>query len=64
LVCELDGLLLDDEAADVEVVQSDDAFGVALVAIRDFPCAFGGFPGGALCWVEDRVFAIPDFFGK
>jgi hypothetical protein len=35
----LDGLLLDDEAADVQVIQADDAFGGTLVAVRDFPGA-------------------------
>ena len=62
--CELDGLLFDDQAADVEVVQPDDAFGVALVAVRYLPCAFGVLPTAALCRVEDGVLAVFDFFGE
>jgi hypothetical protein len=58
-------LLPDDEAANVQVVEADDAFGGALVAVRDLPgAAFYFFPGGALCWVEERVFAIFDVVGE
>jgi hypothetical protein len=58
-------LLPDNEAADVQVIEPDDAFGGALVAVRDLPgAAFYFFPGGALCWVEGGVSAISDVVGE
>jgi hypothetical protein len=57
-------LLSDDEAADMQVVQADDSFSGAFVAVCDLPgAAFCFFPGGAFCWVEGGMF-ISDVVGE
>jgi hypothetical protein len=58
-------LFADHEAADVQVVEADDAFGGALVAVGYLPgAAFDFFPGGGLSWVEEAVSAIFDIVGE
>jgi hypothetical protein len=58
-------LLSDDEAADVQVVEADDAFGRALVAVGYLPgAAFNFFPGGGLLGVEEAVSPIFDIVGE
>jgi hypothetical protein len=58
-------LFADHEAADVQVVEADDAFGGALVAVGYLPgAAFDFFPGRGLSWVEEAVFAVFDFVGE
>jgi hypothetical protein len=56
LACELDGLVLDADAAQNESVSADVAAGSASVSIRDLPgAAFGLVEGGALGGIEDSV---------
>jgi hypothetical protein len=56
LARELDGLVLDADAAQNESVSADVAAGSASVSIRDLPgAAFGLVEGGALGGIEDSV---------